>query len=56
MIQAALAILTVLSFFMQLFLFYTVFWVFQKTDGHMVPTLMWGFIVLGIVSLMNSEP
>jgi len=56
MIQAALAILTVFSFLIQIFLFYTVFWVFQKTGGHMVPTLMWGFIVLGIISLINSEP
>jgi len=56
MIQAFLAVLALVSLFIQLFLFYTVFWVFQKTGGHMVPTLMWGFIVLGIISLMNSEP
>lgn len=55
MIEVFAVLFAFLCFIIELFMMWTVWWVYEQTGGFTLPVLMWGIIVFGMIGLFHSE-
>lgn len=55
MIEMFAALFAFICFSIELFMVWTVYWVYQQAGGWTLPTIVWAVIILGMIGVFHSE-